>query len=114
MSDRLPAVVELCPRPFNANVCGGIIYRPQPETIVCSRCGGSEAGVVYTNRQKIIATAVLYLGETLAGSHPSLARAYRHAAVNLEAVLTNNIEVTRGAALFEITTDTTRPRTTKD
>jgi len=43
----LPTTLEICSRPFNANVCGGIIYRPQPETIVCSRCGGSEAGVVY-------------------------------------------------------------------
>ena len=43
----LPPTLEICARPFNNGVCGGIIYRPQPETSICARCGGSEAGVVY-------------------------------------------------------------------
>ena len=43
----LPASLEICARPFNNGVCGGLIYRPQPDVSVCSRCGGSEAGVVY-------------------------------------------------------------------
>jgi len=43
----LPPTVELCARAFNNGVCGGIIYRPQPQTIVCSKCGGHDPGVIY-------------------------------------------------------------------
>jgi len=48
----LPPTLEICARPFNNGVCGGIIYRPQPDVIVCGRCGGSEAGVVYRRVDK--------------------------------------------------------------
>jgi len=44
----LPPTLEICARPFNDGVCGGIIYRPQPETIICSRCSGDEPGVIYS------------------------------------------------------------------
>jgi len=44
----MPATLEICARPFNNGLCHGVIYRPQPETIVCSKCGGHEPGVVYT------------------------------------------------------------------
>ena len=48
----LPPTIELCARAFNDGVCGGIIYRPQPETIVCPKCGGHEPGIVYTRTTK--------------------------------------------------------------
>jgi hypothetical protein len=93
MSDaKLPATVELCQRTFNAGRCQGVIYRPQPDLAVCSRCSGKEPGVVYAQRDRLIATAVLYLAETLAGNHPHLREAYQHAAVNLEAVLKSGVE----------------------
>ena len=47
MSDRLPATIELCQRAFNNGVCLGVIYRPQPDVSVCSRCSSHEAGVIY-------------------------------------------------------------------
>jgi len=43
----LPTTLEICARAFNNGVCGGVIYRPQPETSVCARCGGHEARVIY-------------------------------------------------------------------
>ena len=43
----LPTTLEICARPFNNGICQGVIYRPQPDVSVCSRCGGNEAGVVY-------------------------------------------------------------------
>lgn len=94
MATEAPATLEICQAEFNAGRCGGIIYRPQPDLVMCSRCASRKPGVVYVLRDRLIATAVLYLTETLAGNHPHLREAYQHAAVNLEAVLTSGIEIT--------------------
>lgn len=45
------ATVELCTRTFNGGRCDGILYRPQPDLVLCPRCGGREPGVVYTRGQ---------------------------------------------------------------
>lgn len=50
MSMTPPATLEICQREFNAGRCHGIISRPQPDLIMCGRCGGKEAGQVYVLR----------------------------------------------------------------
>jgi hypothetical protein len=42
-----PDTIEVCQRPFNAGICQGIIYHPQPNLSVCTRCGSKAPGVVY-------------------------------------------------------------------
>jgi hypothetical protein len=39
--------LEICQRPFNAGVCQGVIYHPQPDLRMCARCGGSDPGAMY-------------------------------------------------------------------
>jgi len=44
----LPFTVELCARDKDHFPCLGLIHRLEPNgRIYCTRCGGSEAGVVY-------------------------------------------------------------------
>jgi hypothetical protein len=41
----LPDVLEICPQPFNASTCMGIVYHPLPGLSLCNRCGSQQGGV---------------------------------------------------------------------
>jgi hypothetical protein len=47
----VPAVVELCVRDKDRFPCLGVIHRLEPDgRIYCTRCGGTQPGVVYVQR----------------------------------------------------------------